>query len=1004
MRMSRSLGSSLCFLLATSILPVSVFAQSEETSLEVTSQAETAYPGGIELIESVERTGDEITIPYKKFRLPNGLTLVLHADDSDPLVHVDVTYHVGSGREDVGKSGFAHFFEHMMFQGSENVADEEHFKIVSESGGTLNGTTNSDRTNYFQTVPANQLEKVLWLEADRMGFFLDAVTQEKFEVQRETVKNERGQRVDNAPYGRLFERVGEAMFPEGHPYSWSTIGYIEDLNRADLDDLKRFFLRWYGPNNAVLTIGGRMDEMEALALVAKYFGSIPEGPAVEDPVYTPVTLAEDRYISMEDNVQLPLLYMAWPSVHVRHPDEAPLDVLNSILGQGRTSLMYKNLVKDGQAVQAQANHYCRELNCSFTLLALPNPASGTSLTDIDQIIRASLEEFETRGVEDDDLERVKAGIVSSMVFGLESVSGKVSQLAYYETFHNNPNLTAFDVDRYENVTKADVMRVYETYIKDKASVVMSIVPTGQIETIAAPDSWERYERTIPESTGEEEGLALRVATDTFDRSVQPSASDVDLSIKVPELWRGELVNGIAVLGAINDETPTTAISIDIKVGQRSEPLDKLGLAALTVNMLEEATVESTNEELANRLAKLGSSISIGAGDYSTTITVRSLTENLSETLAIAAERLYSPAFNEEDFERLKGQTLQGIKQSKTNASTTASAVYNRILFGADNAFAYPGAGLEATIATITLEDVKAFYEANYSAAIAQIISVSDLGQDAIMEELGIFADWEATPVTIPDLADFPELETDTIYLIDKPEAAQSEIRIGKRALPYDATGEYYRARLMNFVLGGAFNSRINLNLREDKGYSYGAWSYFRGEKDYGEYRAQAGVRTDASAASITEFLKEIKAYRQDGITAEELTFTKNAVGQRDARDYETPSQKLGFLDRIQTYNLPDGFVDEQKRILNEMTAEEVNALAEKYLDIDEMVIIIMGDKATILPSLIELGYQIDELDAEGNLIAENLMLEAEEDSEASEEDSEASEEDTEADTSKPRGS
>jgi len=359
---------------------------------------------GITKIESVSQVGDEISIPYSKYVLDNGLTVVLHEDKSDPLVHVDITYHVGSGREDIGKSGFAHFFEHMMFQGSENVADEQHFALITESGGTLNGTTNSDRTNYFETVPSNQLERMLWLESDRMGFFLDAVTQEKFENQRETVKNERGQRVDNRPYGLLWERVGEAMFPEGHPYSWSTIGYIEDLNRADLNDLKQFFLRWYGPNNATLTIGGDFDTEQTLAWVSKYFGGIPKGPEVEAPKYEPVTLDADRYISLEDNVALPLMYMAFPTVKAFHPDEAPLDVLMSILGDGKTSLLYKNLVKSGKAVQAQAGHSCRELSCEFTLLSLPTP--GNTLKELEAIARDSLSEFEKRGVKDDDLIRV----------------------------------------------------------------------------------------------------------------------------------------------------------------------------------------------------------------------------------------------------------------------------------------------------------------------------------------------------------------------------------------------------------------------------------------------------------------------------------------------------------------------------------------------------------------------------------------------------------------------
>ena len=339
-------------------------------------------PAGITLVDKQDKTPGSLLIPYEKYQLSNGLTVILHEDNSDPLTYIDMTYHVGSAREELGKSGFAHFFEHMMFQGSKNVGDQQHFKIVNEAGGSMNGSTNQDRTNYYQTVPANQLEKMLWLEADRMGFLLDAVDQRKFEIQRATVKNERSQRVDNRPYGLLGERVGEALYPRDHPYSWQPIGYIEDLDRVDVNDLKQFFLRWYGPNNATLTIAGKFNKTDTLAWVNKYFASIPKGPEVKDVVPVPVSLDNDRYITLEDNVPQPMLYMSYPTVYMGHEDEAPLDLFAYALGGGKNSVLYKDLVETGYATSVAAYHSCSELSCTFDIYTQPNPAKGMELAPL----------------------------------------------------------------------------------------------------------------------------------------------------------------------------------------------------------------------------------------------------------------------------------------------------------------------------------------------------------------------------------------------------------------------------------------------------------------------------------------------------------------------------------------------------------------------------------------------------------------------------------------------
>jgi zinc protease len=404
------------------------------------------------------------------------------------------------------------------------------------------------------------------------------------------------------------------------------------------------------------------------------------------------------------------------------------------------------------------------------------------------------------------------------------------------------------------------------------------------------------------------------------------------------------------------------------VGQRNEPMEKLGLAALTAAMMNEATMKSTNEELSDRLQKLGSMIQFGANNNNTSMSIRSLSKNLDATLAIAAEKLLEPKFDEADFERVKAQTLQGIEQSAKQAAATAQVVYQQLLLGKNNSISYLDIGTTETVSGLTLDDVKEFHAAHYSPRVASIIGVSDFSKEDLIEKLAVFEPWQGSAVEKVALQNFPETGETKIYLVDKPGAAQSEIRIGKRSLDYDATGEFYRAGLMNYALGGAFNSRINLNLREDKGYSYGASSGFNGEVDYGVFTAAAAVRSDATSESIIEFEREIRDYAEKGITEPELTFTRNAIGQRDARTFETPAQKLVFLSRVVTYDLDDDFVEKQNEILAGVAQKDLSDLAERHLNMDEMLIVVVGDKATILPGLQELGYEIIELDANGNTI------------------------------------
>ena len=898
------------------------------------------------------------SIKYHKYVLNNGLTVVLHIDDSDPLVNVNVTYHVGSAREDYGRSGFAHFFEHMMFQGSQHVADEEHFKIITEAGGDLNGTTNNDRTNYFQTVPANQLEKVLWLEADRMGFLLPAVTQEKFETQRETVKNERAQRVDNQPYGLRNERTAEALYPIGHPYSWSTIGYVEDLDRVNLDDLKAFFQRWYGPNNAVLTIGGDIDIAQAKAWVEQYFGPIPKGPEVLDAPKQPATLASTRYLTLEDKVHLPLLQVTYPTVYANHADEAPLDVLASILGDGKTSLLYANMVKKGLAVQAFAGHPCSELACEFMLLSLANPQNVQDLKSLNDIIKSSLAEFELRGVQNDDLQRVKSGIETSYIYGLQSVAGKVNIMAASQTFKGEPDTVEFELARYNAVTKEDVMRVYNKYIKDKPAVVLSIVPQGQAALAANEQNFSLAQRAI---SLEQDKVVLSetpVIQDGFDRSIKPKAQ-ANKAIGVPDFWEHNYANGIDILGVQTTETPTVSLSLSLEGGVLLDNIEKSGLASVTAALMNESTLNFTTEEMANQLSLLGSSISISANGRYINVYVDSLTKHVDATVDLLQEKLLRPAFSQADFDLVKARIIQSMQQGLKNPSVLASRARNVILYSDQSRLGMPDSGTLSTIDSITLDDVKRFYNDYIRPNHATLVAVGDIDKKRTLDLTSFLSAWEAKDYTLPSFTIDTDIDKGKLYIVDNPGSVQSVINIMRHAPTFDAFDEQFKLTLANFPLGGMFNSRINLNLREDKGYTYGARSGFNGGKQTGEFVASADVSAQFTAQSINEFLYEINKYRTSGMTDEELGFLKSAYSQSDALKYETPRQKAGFLVRLLSLNLDKGYPAEQQKIIQNMTTDELNSLANKWLDTDKMHILVVGDAATLVESLKELGPDIE---------------------------------------------
>ncbi len=910
----------------------------------------------------------KLSVPFEKYELENGLDVILHQDKSDPIVSLAIQYGVGSNREKTGRTGFAHLFEHMHFQESENVPQDQFFKTIQDAGGTLNGGTWKDGTVYYEIVPKNAMETVMWLESDRMGYLINTVTETAFENQQEVVQNEKRQRVDNNPYGHTSWVIDKNLYPEGHPYNWQVIGELEDLQNATVEDVKEFYDRFYGPNNATLVLAGDFDTTEAKKMIEKYFGEIKRRQEVEPLKPLPVTLAKTKRLYHEDNfATAPQLNMVWPTLEQYTDDAYALDFLGEILSEGKKAPLYKILVKEKDLTsRTTAYNNSNELAGDFQITITAN--NGVDLDSIESGIYEAFALFEKNGVTDRDIERIRAGLETQFYNGISSVLGKSFQLASYNVFTGDPSFITQDIENIKKVTKEDVVRVYNKYIKDKPYVMTSFVPKGQVELIAEnSEKANVVEEEIKENITKEVEEATTEIVKTpsnFDRSTPP-VQGASPELSIPEMWTANLENGIKVSGIEQNEIPTVNFSLVIEGGHLLDDMKKNGVANLVSSILMEGTANKTPEELEEAIDLLGASINMYTATESIVIRGNTLTRNFDKTMDLVTEILLEPRWDEDELARIKTKTINEIERSGANPNAVANRVYKKILYGEDHIFSYPTEGTVESVKAITINDLKAYYNKNFSPSVSTFQVVGKIDKAAVLKDLnGLEERWAAKEVSIPKFPATNTRDMASLYFVDMPNAKQSVINVGYISMPRTDT-DFYPAEVMNYKLGGSFSGNVNLILREEKGYTYGARTYFSGSKIPGTFTASSSVRTNTTGESVQIFRDEISKYKE-GISAEDLAFTKNALIKSNALRFETQRALLGMLQEMNLYNLPANYIEDEENVVRNMTLEEHQALASKYLDASKMAYVVVGDAATQYEQFKKMGFdEVKLLDKNG---------------------------------------
>jgi zinc protease len=880
-------------------------------------------------------------LKFEKYKLPNGLEVILSEDHRLPLVAVNLWYHVGPMFEKPGRTGFAHLYEHMMFEGSKNVGEKAYFKYLEGAGASdINGTTDFDRTNYYETLPSNQLELALWLESDRMGFLLETLDGAKLANQRDVVRNERRQSTENSPYGLAEEAMYQALFPEPHPYHGVVIGSHADIEAAQLNDVREFFRQYYTPNNARISIVGDFDSATTKKLLEKYFGPIPSGPAVPPVDAKTLPITQEKRITVTDEIELPRVYMLWLSPPAYEPGDADADMLGHVLGGGKSSRLYKKLVYELQIAQdVDAGRYPLKLGSVFSVQATCKP--GVTPEKLEAAINHEIEALRKDGPTQREVEMARNSIQSALVFRLQRMGGVANLLNQYNQFLGDPGRFQWDLKRYADVSAATMKQFADSKLTDNSRVVLYAVKGKKV--INDPPKGK-------EPSGESNVAALNIPNQEWRKTAPAPGPLSKLNLPVPK--KLELSNGLTVLLIEQHNLPVVGARVVSLGGSGDNPADKPGLAGFTSRMLTEGTKNRSALTFADDLAQIGAQIDSTSGSDESAVSTQVLKRNINTDFDLLSDVVLHPAFNEKEIERVRSQRATELLQINDDPQQLAFRVAVHKLYG-DSSYGYLELGTNNSIKSISRTDLDRFWSRDFVPANSALVIAGDVTESEA-RSLGekYFGSWKNTGTR----AAIPQVHTNpsrNIFLVDKSGSAQTMLIAATLGVPR-STPDYAPLEVSNAILGGLFSSRVNMNLREKNGYTYGAFSFFDYRRGSGPFVVGSSVRTDTTSDALREMFKEIAGMQTNPVTPAELTMAKDATSRSLAGLFETTRQAVFTTTQFFVYDLPLDFYNTLPAKVDAVTAADVERISKQYFVPEKMFVVAVGDRQKIESGLQQL--------------------------------------------------